>query len=258
MTELLDAVGLFIEKVGPLAGIIVLLALLFRAPFAGLLSSRAKRSDVEAEDERVKAESVATLNHTTRTLIEAIPAISTSLRETAASQKMTAEAQKMGAEAQHAQVLTMNQMLFTLKEIMTNASTSGAAIAAHMETNTAAQTVAQVTASTASATITAAQTELLIAIATFTDQLRILTEQIKSSGDVDDTLRAAILAQMTQINAFLTRSEAKEEKEEKAKQDEKPNEPKTTQTTIELKGEVVGVLNTADLSGDKPSGGTDK
>lgn len=243
------AIGDILTEYGA-EGLFVALAALAAFYF---IKARAKTSEVNAEEDRVKAQSIETLNHTTRSLIEqfttAYPAISTSLIETAASQKTT-------AEALHAQALTMNQMLLTLKENTTNATTSGAAIATQMEVSNKVQEVAQATASTVSATITAGQTELLTAIATFTDQLKILTEQIKESGEVDDKLRADILAQMTQINAFLTRSEAKEEKEKE--QDEKPNEAKTTQTTIELKGEVVGVLNTADLGSDKPSGGTDK
>lgn len=139
----------------------------------------------------------------------------------------------------------MAEMLLMMNKAF---AASGTALATHIDTAGVAQA-----ASTNAAIDTAlgVGSPILKAIETFTETLRLLTEQIKTSGEVDDKLRADILAQMKEINALLTRSEAKAEKAKEKVQDEK-----STQTTIELSGQVTGLLNTDALGSDKPGGGS--
>lgn len=211
------------------------------------IKARAKTTEADAAEKTADATAVSAVSHTAVKLLEHLPTIFTAI-----------------TESQRVLVQTLNELLTTLNEMSKNAVSSGAAIVTHMAASNEAQAAVQV-ASTSAAT-TAAETRaaigtalgagspILNAIATFTDQLKILTDQIKTSGEVDDKLRADILAQMTEINAFLTRSEAKVEKAKEKVQDEKPNEATPVQTTVELTG-----LLTSDVpSGDKSGGGTDK
>lgn len=218
----MDAIAEFLERVGPGVGLMILILLPTLAIARTLSNSRAKMTEALAAKETAEAQSVSGMSQIAMHFMQVQ---SETLKTMAASHQ------------QYNQTLeTLMQMIDRIGHnyserglmIIEQMELSNAALQGVIGSAAAAQASAAVAAENASLVqvamggVVTTGADILLGIAELTRKFTLLTVTIESQGEVDDTLRNDILAQMSRLNAYLTRKEATENEDQKEKSDESP------------------------------------